>query len=419
MNVTLNNGVQMPALGFGVFQTPPDVTAQAVGMALATGYRLIDTAAAYGNEREVGEAIRRSGLARDEVFIETKIWISDYGYDQTLHAFGKSASKLGVDRIDLLILHQALPTQFDLTQEAYRALESLLADGRVRAIGVSNFMPGHLDALLTQATVVPAVNQVEVHPYFTQPAVQAADAARGILTQAWSPIGGITSYRGTGTSTFDDPAIASIAAAYGKAAAQVMIRWHLQEGRSAIPKSVRPERIAENFDVFDFELTPPSSKPWTRSTPACAAALSPTTSRSRPTVDPSPKPDLTTRDRRWSRKNRNPAMEEQQTPAQRLLGDFAPKMVQLTDDVLFGDVWKRPGLSPRDRSLVTVAVLAATYRPDQLNSHLRRALANGLTQDELVEALTHLAFYAGWPSGMAALTQLKTITADTGSGASR
>jgi diketogulonate reductase-like aldo/keto reductase len=257
INLTLNNGVQMPVLGFGVFQTPPDVTAQAVGTALATGYRLIDTAAAYGNEREVGQAIRHSGLARDEVFIETKIWISDYGYDQTLHAFDKSAGKLGVDRIDLLILHQALPARFDLTQEAYRALETLLADGRVRAIGVSNFMPEHLRALLKQATVVPAVNQVEVHPYFAQPAVQAADAAHGVLTQAWSPIGGITSYRGTSTSasTFDDPAIASIAAAHGKTPAQVMIRWHLQEGRSAIPKSVRPERIAQNFHVFDFELT--------------------------------------------------------------------------------------------------------------------------------------------------------------------
>jgi len=254
MNVTLNNGIEMPALGFGVFQTPPDVTADAVHKALQTGYRLIDTAAAYGNEREVGEAIRRSGLARDEVFIETKVWISDYGYDQTRHAFEKSASKLGVGQIDLLILHQALPSRFDLTQEAYRALETLLADGRVRAIGVSNFMPGHLSALLERATVIPAVNQVEVHPYFTQPAVQAADSARGIITQAWSPIGGITSYRGTGTSTFDDPAIAAIAAAHGKTPAQIMIRWHLQEGRSAIPKSVRAERIAENFDVFGFEL---------------------------------------------------------------------------------------------------------------------------------------------------------------------
>ena len=164
----------MPALGFGVFQTPPDATADAVHTALQTGYRLIDTAAAYGNERGVGEAIRRSGLAREEVFIETKVWISDYGYDQTLHAFDKSAGKLGTDRIDLLILHQPLPSRFDLTRDAYRALETLLADGRVRAIGVSNFMPEHLDALLEQATVIPAVNQVEVHPYFTQPAVLAA-----------------------------------------------------------------------------------------------------------------------------------------------------------------------------------------------------------------------------------------------------
>ena len=256
MNLTLNNGVEMPALGFGVFQTPPEETAAAVHTALKTGYRLIDTAAAYGNERGVGEAIRRADLAREEVFIETKVWISDYGYDQTLHAFDKSAGKLGADQIDLLILHQALPSRFDLTQQAYRALETLLADGRVRAIGVSNFMPEHLDALLRQATVIPAVNQVEVHPYFTQPAVLAADAARGILTQAWSPIGGVTSYRGSGTSTFDDPAIAAIAIAHGKTPAQVMIRWHLQEGRSAIPKSVRPERIAENFGVFDFELIP-------------------------------------------------------------------------------------------------------------------------------------------------------------------
>jgi diketogulonate reductase-like aldo/keto reductase len=255
-HLTLNNGVTMPALGFGVFQTPPDVTEQAVTTALETGYRLIDTAAAYANEREVGNAIRSSGLPREEVFIETKVWISDYGYDQTLHAFDKSARKLGVETIDLLILHQALPSRFDLTQEAYRALETLLADGKVRAIGVSNFMPEHLDQLLKQAEVVPAVNQVEVHPYFSQPTVQAADTAHGILTQAWSPIGGITSYRGTGTSTFQDPAITAVATAHGKTPAQVMLRWHLQQGRSAIPKSVRPERIAENLDVFDFELTP-------------------------------------------------------------------------------------------------------------------------------------------------------------------
>jgi diketogulonate reductase-like aldo/keto reductase len=256
MTLTLNNGVEMPALGFGVFQTPPAETVDAVETALRTGYRHIDTAAAYANEREVGAAIRRSGLDRSEVFVETKVWISDYGYDATLHAFDKSAGKLGVDRIDLLILHQALPSRFDLTVEAYRALETLLADGRVRAIGVSNFMSEHLDDLLKNSTVVPAVNQIEVHPYFSQPQVRAANAAHGILSQAWSPIGGITFYRdGSGGSTLEDRTIGDIAKAHGKTPAQVMLRWHLQQGRSAIPKSTRPARIAENFDVFDFVLT--------------------------------------------------------------------------------------------------------------------------------------------------------------------
>src|SRR5688572_17791027 len=163
--MTLNNGVEMPALGFGVFQTPPAETVEAVDTALRTGYRHIDTAAAYANEREVGEAIRRSGVDRSEVFIETKIWISDYGYDATLHAFDKSAGKLGVERIDLLILHQPLPSRFDATLNAYRALEKLLADGKVRAIGVSNFMPEHLERLLSETSVVPTVNQIELHPY--------------------------------------------------------------------------------------------------------------------------------------------------------------------------------------------------------------------------------------------------------------
>lgn len=255
MNLTLNNGVQMPALGFGVFQTPPEQTIDAVTEALRVGYRLIDTAASYFNEREVGEGIRRAGIDRADVFIETKIWLSDYGYDETLHAFDKSAGKLGVDMIDLLLLHQAVPTDFDRTIQAYKALETLLADGRVRAIGVSNFMTEHLVALREHTSIVPAVNQIEVHPYFTQPAVQQANREQGTLTQAWSPMGGITAYRGTGTSTFDDPTIGQIAAAHGKTPAQVMLRWHLQQGRSAIPKSVNPERIASNFDVFDFQLT--------------------------------------------------------------------------------------------------------------------------------------------------------------------
>ena len=256
MRLTLNNGVEMPALGFGVFQTPPDETRAAVEAALATGYRHIDTAAAYGNERGVGEAVAKSGVDRADVFLETKIWISDYGYDETRHGFDKSAGKLGVDRIDLLILHQALPSDLDRTLAAYRALETLLADGKVRAIGVSNFMVDHLTALLDKATVVPAVNQIEVHPYFQQREVQAFGAQHGILTQAWAPIGGITFYRDSGhSSTLEDPVIGEIAKAHGKTPAQVMLRWHLQQGRSAIPKSTKPRRIAENFDVVGFDLT--------------------------------------------------------------------------------------------------------------------------------------------------------------------
>jgi len=255
--LALNNGTEMPALGYGVFQTSPDETTAAVSEALRVGYRHIDTAAAYGNEREVGEAIRRSGLDRGDVFVETKVWISDYGYDATLHAFDKSAAKLGVDQLDLLILHQPLTSRFDLTIEAYRALEALLADGRVRAIGVSNFMPDDLERLLAKVSVVPAVNQLEVHPYFRQPDVLALDARHGIVSQAWSPIGGITFYRGNGDrrSTLEDPTITGIARECGRTPAQVMLRWHLQQGRSAIPKSVTPHRIAENFAVTDFALT--------------------------------------------------------------------------------------------------------------------------------------------------------------------
>ncbi len=259
MELTLNNGVTMPAIGLGVFQSAPEQTTAAVEAALAAGYRHIDTAAAYGNEREVGEGIRRSGLDLSEVFIETKVWVSDYGYDQALHAWDKATGKLGVDSLDLLILHQPAPDRFEKTIAAYKALETLLADGRVRAIGVSNFMPHHLTQLLASTDIVPAVNQIELHPYFTQPGVRAADAGHGIITQAWSPIGGITVYPGWGgeerRNVMEDPAIAAIAGTYGKSPAQVMLRWHLQQGRSAIPKSTNPARIAENFDVFDFELS--------------------------------------------------------------------------------------------------------------------------------------------------------------------
>jgi diketogulonate reductase-like aldo/keto reductase len=255
IDIALNDGHRIPGLGFGVFQTRPEQTGAAVRTALETGYRLIDTAAAYLNERQVGEGLRASGIPRDEVTIETKVWINDYGYDRTLHSFDKSVRKLGVDYLDLLILHQPMPTAFELTVDAYRALETLKADGRVRSIGVSNFMVEHLDALRERTTVMPAVNQIEVHPYFSQPEVREANRQHGILTQAWSPIGGITSYRGEGTSSFDDPVIGEIGERHGKTPAQVMLRWHLQHGRSAIPKSTYPARIRENFDVFDLELS--------------------------------------------------------------------------------------------------------------------------------------------------------------------
>lgn len=239
-----------------ICMSSPAETTAAVLAALETGYRHIDTAAAYGNEREVGDAVRSSGIGRDEMFIETKVWVTDYGYDEALHAFDKSAAKLGIEVIDLLVLHQPRVEDFDLTTAAYRALETLLADGRVRAIGVSNFTPAILGRFLPEVDVVPAVNQIELHPFFTQRANVDANDAAGILTQAWSPIGGITSYQGSeATSTFTDQTLVGIGERYGKTPAQVMLRWHVQEGRQVIPKSTRATRIAENFDIFDFELT--------------------------------------------------------------------------------------------------------------------------------------------------------------------
>ncbi|GAB3255438.1 aldo/keto reductase [Kineosporia babensis] len=259
-NLTLNNGVTMPALGFSVFQNPPAETRASVESALAAGYRQITTAAAYFSEPQVGEAIAASGIGRDDLFLQTSLWISDYGYEETLHGFDKSARKLGVEQIDLVLLHQPLPSAFERTLEAYRALETLLADGRVRAIGVSNFMVDALNMLLEKVNVVPAVNQIELHPFFTQPGVQKLNAEHGILTQAWSPIGGVTFYPGWAGSTnhpsaLTDPTLVAIAESHGRTTAQVMLRWHLQQGRSAIPKSANPGRIAENLDVFGFELT--------------------------------------------------------------------------------------------------------------------------------------------------------------------
>jgi 2,5-diketo-D-gluconate reductase A len=256
---TLNNGVQIPALGFGVFQTAPEDTIAAVTTALEDGYRLIDTAAAYGNEQEVGEAIRRSGIGRSEIFIETKLWISDYGTERAQIGFDASLRRLGVDYIDVYLLHQPAPADFEDTIAAYQVAEKMLQAGKARAIGVSNFSPDHVRRLMDAASVVPAVNQVELHPYFTNATVQAADKTLGILTQAWSPIGGIHRYRPVGAANADvlqNPVITDLAAKYGKTPAQVVLRWHLDEGRSALPKSVTPSRIAQNIGVFDFTLEP-------------------------------------------------------------------------------------------------------------------------------------------------------------------
>jgi diketogulonate reductase-like aldo/keto reductase len=256
--LTLNNGVAMPALGLGVFQSPPEETTAAVEAALRGGYRLIDTAAAYDNEREVGEAIRRSGVPRDEIFVATKLWISDYGHDAARVGFEASLRRLGLDHVDLYLLHQPVPTHFEDTIGAYRAAETFLADGRARAIGVSNFSTDHLRRLIDATDVVPAVNQVELHPYFTQPALRQAHAELGIATQAWSPIGGVLVYvpgADEARGPLADRVVTDLAAKYGRTPAQVVLRWHIEHGFCAIPKSVKPDRIAENFDVFDFALT--------------------------------------------------------------------------------------------------------------------------------------------------------------------
>ncbi|WP_219418966.1 aldo/keto reductase [Pseudonocardia nigra] len=257
--LTLNNGVQMPALGLGVFQSTREQTAGAVETAIGAGYRLIDTAAAYANEAQVGEGIRRSGIDRAELFVTTKLWMSDHGHDATLRAFDASLRRLGLDYLDLYLVHWPVPADWERTLDSWRAMEKLLADGRVRAIGVCNHHPHHLEDLVRATDVVPAVNQVELHPFFNQPRVRAANAKLGVVTQSWSPIGGGRVYN-AGTpdaphSPLEHPTITGLAQAYGKTPAQVVIRWHLQHGLSVIPKSVRPERITENIDVFDFELT--------------------------------------------------------------------------------------------------------------------------------------------------------------------
>lgn len=259
ITVTLNNGVAMPALGLGVFLAPPEETGEAVRVALETGYRLIDTAAAYFNERAVGQGIRDSGVDRGEIFVTTKLWVTQYGSESAMTGFEASLERLGLEYLDLYLLHWPLPSDFEATVAAYRTAERLLAEQRVRAVGVCNFMPHHLERLRAATEVPPAVNQIELNPFFQQRSAQRANAMSATLTQSWAPIGG--SYlrhpevAPAGTPTpLEHPLIRELAAKYGKTPAQVVIRWHLEHGFSVIPKSVHAERIVENFDVFDFSL---------------------------------------------------------------------------------------------------------------------------------------------------------------------
>jgi 2,5-diketo-D-gluconate reductase A len=246
----LNDGNRIPSLGFGVFQIPPESTKQAVSTALQAGYRHIDTAAAYNNERETGQAIVESGLPREDVFLVTKLWNADQGYDETLSAFETSAERLGLDQLggylDLYLIHWPVPAIGNFV-DTFRAFASLRDLGRIRSIGVSNFAPEHLNTLIDATGIVPTVNQIELHPLLPQTELREMHAKLGIATEAWSPLG-----QG---SLLDNPLITRIAETHGKTPAQVLIRWHLQLGNIVIPKSINPERIASNFDVFHFELS--------------------------------------------------------------------------------------------------------------------------------------------------------------------
>jgi diketogulonate reductase-like aldo/keto reductase len=244
--ITLNNGVEMPRLGFGVFQIPPAEVFEKVEVAIDAGYRLIDTAAAYGNEAGTGKAIVNSGLPRSALFVTTKVWNNDHGYDSALRAFDTSLAQLGLDVVDLYLVHWPAPRQ-DRYVETWRALEKLYRDGRVRSIGVSNFTVAHLRRLLDETDIVPAVNQIELHPGFAQPELRRFHAEHGIVTEAWSPLG-------QGRGLLEEPTVRGLADRYGRTPAQIVLRWHLQLDVVAIPKSVTAERIRSNADVFDFAL---------------------------------------------------------------------------------------------------------------------------------------------------------------------
>ncbi|MFD7342120.1 aldo/keto reductase [Streptomyces violascens] len=244
-SVTLNNGVEMPILGFGVYQIPPEQTEQAVADALAVGYRLLDTAAAYGNEEAVGRAIKRSGIAREELFVTTKLWVQDApAQDNARRAFGTSLTKLGLDHIDLYLMHQP----FGDVYGQWRAMEAVNREGLAKAIGVANFYPDRLLDLILNNEVTPAVNQIETHPFFQRTADHALMREHGVQHQSW---GGFAEGR---NNLFTHPVLSEIGAVHDKSAAQVVLRWLIQCDIVTIPKSVDPGRMAQNFDVFDFEL---------------------------------------------------------------------------------------------------------------------------------------------------------------------
>ncbi|QMU76580.1 aldo/keto reductase [Streptacidiphilus sp. PB12-B1b] len=245
-SITLNNGVLIPQLGFGTFQIKPADAKEATLTALRVGYRHIDTAEMYGNEREVGEAIRESGLERQQVFVTSKLNNGYHAYDDALKAFDRTLADLGSDYLDLFLIHWPLPNVGDFV-ETWRAMEEMYRSGRVNAIGVSNFQSHHLRRLLDETEIVPAVNQIEVHPYLTQDSLRAFNAEHGIATEAWSPI--------AQGKVLDDPTITRTAQRHGRSPAQVALRWHLQRGDIVFPKSVTRSRVEENFAVFDFELT--------------------------------------------------------------------------------------------------------------------------------------------------------------------
>ncbi|MFE5614539.1 aldo/keto reductase [Streptomyces sp. NPDC056470] len=245
-SLTLNNGVEMPQLGFGVWQVPDDEATRAVATALEAGYRSVDTAAIYENETGTGRAIAESGIPREELFVTTKLWNSEQGHDTTLRAFDASLDKLGLDYVDLYLIHWPVPAK-DAYVDTFRAFEKIYADGRAKAIGVSNFLPEHLERLIGETSVVPAVNQIELHPHLQQGTSREAHARHGIATEAWSPLG-------QGRGLLEVPAIVAVAQKHGRTPAQVVLRWHLQTGNVVIPKSVTPSRIRENIDVFGFEL---------------------------------------------------------------------------------------------------------------------------------------------------------------------